>query len=376
MFFRFAVLPLAIILFWGYGCAPQSEKSPSSKNGRNTEKLKILATVEPIAWLADRIGSDRIQTEVLVNAGKEPETFTPSPKKTAALTENKIFFRVGIVSEQTLLPKIKANAPGMKIIDLRENLDLIPAHDHHDQPIIHSEHASSNEKSSEFVPATVQKLDSKPDLKTVSKTGSLPLDEHTKKFSSEHELKHKDPVESEHEHESENAEQEHQCGEDGLDPHFWMSPQLTSIAVNTMTEALVEADPAGSAEYKKNAALLLKDLDTLRKEIQKKLMPFQGRTILVFHPAYGYYCREFGLNQLAVEAGGKAPKPKMISDLIAKTKKERIHLLIVQPEFNRESAESVAEAADLKTALHSPLIADYFQNLNELTDLIAASLSD
>ena len=132
-FSQFSFLYLFLVLIFCSGC-PQTEKNNVSITKDQKDKtFGVLTTVEPIAWLVDRIGGGRFHTEVLVQSGKEPETFAPSPQKIVSLTQNKIFFRVGLTSEQTLLPKLKTNAPQMKIIDLREGLVLLPLHDHSSQ---------------------------------------------------------------------------------------------------------------------------------------------------------------------------------------------------------------------------------------------------
>ena len=65
---------------------------------------------------------------------------------------------------------------------------------------------------------------------------------------------------------------------------------------------------------------------------------------LVFHPAWGYFAREYGLEQIPIEAGGKEPKP---SDIVRITKEARsmgIRAVFVQPRASQRSARVIADA--------------------------------
>ena len=160
------------------------------------------------------------------------------------------------------------------------------------------------------------------------------------------------------------------CGIDGIDPHVWVSPALVLRQAETIRDTLVAFDPDGKAEYEANCERLIVDLTELQEEIREKLAPFQGKTIYVYHPTYGYFCDEFGLEQKAIEVDGKPPTPKTMADWISHVRRDEVRIIIVQPEFNRSAAEKVAESTGAELVAHSTLNRDYFQSMRDLAVLI------
>lgn len=160
-----------------------------------------------------------------------------------------------------------------------------------------------------------------------------------------------------------------------LDPHLWTSPALARQIVVKVAAALSEESQNDAEFFAQNATALDAELAALQAEITASLAPFSGRTFVVFHPAYGYFAREFSLSQRAIESGGKAPRARELADLIEFARQEQIRAAIVQPEFNRSAAESVAAELGVGLIVHSPLEKDYFANLRALNAAVVSALS-
>ena len=131
--------------------------------------------------------------------------------------------------------------------------------------------------------------------------------------------------------------------------------------------------PLHTLTVRENAAQLDQELADLQTRTRDALAPDQGNFFLVFHPAYGYYAREFGVEQRAIENEGKTPSPRELEALVRDSREQKVAALIVQPEFNRASAQVVADALGAKLVVHSPLQKDYFENIDELTAAILQS---
>lgn len=99
--------------------------------GGETGAMKVFVSVIPQAYFVERIGTERVEVEVLVGPGQSPHTYEPSPKQMARLGEARIFFRVGIPLENTLVPKIARAFPRLDIVDTRKDVTFIPMDDHH-----------------------------------------------------------------------------------------------------------------------------------------------------------------------------------------------------------------------------------------------------
>lgn len=164
--------------------------------------------------------------------------------------------------------------------------------------------------------------------------------------------------------------------EDSLDAHVWTSPANARVMVANIAAALAELDPSNAETYGANAKSFDAELAALQEEIRARLEPFEGRGFVVFHPAYGYFAREFNLEQRAVEFEGKAPRPRELQRLVEQAKADGVSKLIVQPEFSRSAAQTIADAVGGELVDHSPLQKDYFANMRSLTDAIVGSFDN
>ena len=164
--------------------------------------------------------------------------------------------------------------------------------------------------------------------------------------------------------------------DDSIDAHVWTSPANARAMVPKIADALAELDPDFAESYRSAAAKLDEELRALQEETSERLVPWNGRAFFVFHPAYGYYAREFHLEQVAIEFEGKAPRPKDLQKLVERAKREGVRALIVQPEFNRSAAEALAAEAGAALVEHSPLQKDYFATVRSLTDAIVGSFGE
>ena len=151
-------------------------------------------------------------------------------------------------------------------------------------------------------------------------------------------------------------------------------PANARVIVANIADALEELDPVNAQSYAANAEAFDAELASLQAEVGARLAPYEGKRFVVFHPAYGYFAREFKLEQAAIEFEGKAPRPKELQKLIEQAKADGTRKLIVQPEFNRSSAQAIADAIDGELVDHSPLEKDYFVNIRTLTDAVVDSI--
>ena len=160
----------------------------------------------------------------------------------------------------------------------------------------------------------------------------------------------------------------------GNDPHIWLSPRLVRVQARTIADALIEADPAGKATYEKNLASFLEDLDALDATLAEALAPVKGKTLMVFHPAWGYFADAYGLEQEPIEFEGKDPSGPQIARIIEMAKNEGVRVIFVQPQFSKISAMRVAEAIGGVVVSINPLARDYIANLERVADTVREAL--
>lgn len=89
----------------------------------------------------------------------------------------------------------------------------------------------------------------------------------------------------------------HGEGSDGAhDPHVWFDVRLWIKCVETIRDALVQADPPHAEEYRANAAAYLAELQALDAEVRAKAatIPADRRVLVTSHDAFGYFAAAYG----------------------------------------------------------------------------------
>jgi zinc transport system substrate-binding protein len=153
-------------------------------------------------------------------------------------------------------------------------------------------------------------------------------------------------------------------GHGGLDPHIWLSPQLVKIQCASVADGLAAIDPGHAGEYRRNRDLFIRQCDSLHQEIKDVLLKGNGNKIfMVFHPSWGYFAREFGLTQLAIEVEGKEPGAREMQAIMDAARKNGIRTILVQPQFSRRAAAAIARELDASVADADPLAYDWADNL-------------
>jgi zinc transport system substrate-binding protein len=274
------------------------------------EKLPVAVSLPPYAWLAERIGGGHVNVLSLLNEGEDPHSFQPPPRRVTALSGAKVWFTISMPFEEGLVTKLKETAPDLRIVPLQEGIEL-----------------AANE---------------------------------------EHEHEH------DHDHEKEHPGKPHH--EDGpTDPHTWLSPVLLKQQVHTIAHGLAAADPAHEADYEAQAEALEKELDALHATLTATLAPLKGSKVYVFHPAFGYFTRTYGMTQESIETKGREPSAKHLTELINAAKADGVKLILVQPQFSQSSAEKLARSIGATVHPINDLQKDVLATLRALGDAVKAS---
>ena len=77
----------------------------------------------------------------------------------------------------------------------------------------------------------------------------------------------------------------------------------------------------------------------IRKTLQQ---PGTAQSFMIYHPALSYFARDYGLQQISIEEGGKEPSPAHLKDLVDLCRQEDVRIIFIQPEFDRRNAEIIA----------------------------------
>lgn len=98
-----------------------------------------------------------------------------------------------------------------------------------------------------------------------------------------------------------------------IDPHLWQNVRNAMSYVEIIRDTLIEVDPKGAAEYTKNAAAYLRELEALDTEVRDTLaeIPEDRRTLVTTHDAYGYLARAYGLQIVGFVTSNPSVEPSL-----------------------------------------------------------------
>jgi len=229
-----------------------------------TRKIGVVVSILPQSRFVERIGGDKVQVTVMVPPGASPHTYEPTPSQLVEVSKAKMYAKVGSPVEFELVWMDK-------IVSANKEMIVV---------------------------------DCSKGVKLMT-------------MEEEHEHKH----EEEHEHEEEHHHHE------GYDPHTWLSPKNAKIMVENIYQGLIQVDPTNQDYYAINKEAYLKELELLDKEIEKILSGKNNRKFMVYHPAWGYFARDYNLEQIPIEAEGKEPTAQGIENLIEQAKKHKINVI-------------------------------------------------
>jgi zinc transport system substrate-binding protein len=160
----------------------------------------------------------------------------------------------------------------------------------------------------------------------------------------------------------------------GLDPHIWMDPRNVAVMAVTIRDALIRLDPEGRQAYEEGCRSYTAELEALHARIAHALAPLAGRTLFVYHPAFGYFADAYRLEQVAVEIRGAEPSARQLAQLIDAARDKGVRVLFVQPQFSRVGADAVARAINGAVVPIDALAQDYAGNLERIAAAVEEAL--
>lgn len=293
-----------------------------------TEPLRVFTGVLPIRTFVEKIGREHVDVRAMVRPGYNPHTYDPTPQQIATLSGAALYISTGVPFEHAWMARIRSANPDMQILDARNGIDL-----------------------SEM---QVHERDDGGDGDT---HGALRREQgHDRNAGHGHAADHTEDVRH---YES--------------DSHVWTDPRLVIYMVGNIRAKLTELAPAYAADFVRNHAAYVAELDALDRELRALLEPLPDRKFMVFHPAWGYFARAYGLTQVPIEKAGKEPGPRALTELIEQARREQVKVIFVQPQFSRKSAAQVARAIGGRVVAIDPLAADYAANLRKVARQIAGA---
>ena len=156
------------------------------------------------------------------------------------------------------------------------------------------------------------------------------------------------------------------------DVHVWTTPKNIAIIGKNIYETLVRYDIKNKDQYTKNYEEFLEKVRKTDEEIKTIFKDLKKDTkFMVYHPAWGYFAKEYHLEQLPIEIEGKEVKPKELQKMVEKAKSNNVKAILTQPEFSTKGAQVIANELGIKVVEISPINPNWSENLINLAKIIA-----
>jgi zinc transport system substrate-binding protein len=95
---------------------------------------------------------------------------------------------------------------------------------------------------------------------------------------------------------------------------------------------------------------------------------------MVYHPSWGYFAADYGLNMISVEIEGKEPSAQDLTELVDLAKEKDVKVIFVQAQFSTRSAEVLAQEIGGEVVAVDPLAKNYIENMDSVSDIFARNL--
>lgn len=173
-----------------------------------------------------------------------------------------------------------------------------------------------------------------------------------------------------HDHGEDEHEKEADHEEETMDPHVWLSPKNVLSQAEVIRDSLVELEPENRQVFESNFDAFKAELEQLDTDLTDAFAPIKGKTMLVYHPAFGYLADDYGFVQEHFEIEGKEPTVSQIHNVAKMAKAEGVKVIFVQKQFSHSSAHALAQEIGGSVVQIDPLDPDYLNNLRSMVDVI------
>jgi zinc transport system substrate-binding protein len=153
------------------------------------------------------------------------------------------------------------------------------------------------------------------------------------------------------------GDDDHAEGVLAFDPHVWLDPENAKAMADAIATELTKADPANASAYEANAKRFAAKIDAVSAAIAADLAAVKDTPFIVFHDAYQYFEKHFGLSAVGSITDISAASPsarrlKEIRDRLAGTKAVCVFR---EPQFDAKFVDTVIEGSSARPGVLDPL---------------------
>lgn len=184
-----------------------------------------------------------------------------------------------------------------------------------------------------------------------------------------------------HDHSAENSDKDHHHGEYNM--HIWLSPEVARLSAVAIHDKLVELMPQNRAKLDANLQTFELGLANIDKQVGSVLAPLRGKGYFVFHDAYGYFEKHYGLTPLGHFTVNPEIQPgaQRLHDIKTQLVEQKAVCVFAEPQFRPAVINAVARGTNVRNGTLDPLGIEvklgknsYMQFLNGLANQYASCL--
>ncbi|WP_074034300.1 zinc ABC transporter substrate-binding protein [Exiguobacterium sp. AT1b] len=255
------------------------------------QKLTVYASTFALKSMAEEIGCDRVNVEMVIPPGADPHTYEPTSKQMTQIAEADLFLTIGHDLEPYVESMEKSlEGQNVAFVKTAEDVTLLDASD------------------------------------TVHVHGE---DEHS---------------EDEHANEEEaHNEDEHDHGQ--YDPHVWLDPMNAISMAEAVEAAFSEEAPDYKDEFSERLSAFKDEANTLDAELKAAVENGSKSELLVTHAAYGYLAERYGFDQLPI-AGltpSEEPSQQALKRIIEEARLHDLNYIAFEDTVKPKVAEVVKQ---------------------------------
>jgi zinc transport system substrate-binding protein len=314
---------------------------------------KVVVSIKPIHSLAASLMKGVGEPELLVDGVASPHTYQMRPSDASRLQNADVIFWVGHDMEKFMEKPLETLGGKARILELDEVEGLLKLHTREGGAFEGHDH---DEEGHDHAEAGHEEGEHHHDAEEKAAEG------------------HDHAAETHEGHEGHDHEEE-------TDLHLWLNTGNAKLMAAAMTKTLVEADPEHAQTYEKNLADLNASFDALAVKIKAELEPVKDKPFIVFHDAYQYYEKEFGVKVAGsiTVSPETMPGAARLKEIHAKVAELGSTCVFAEPQFEPKLVKVVLEGTNAKSGVLDPEGGSYQKGEALYGDLmlgIARSIKD
>lgn len=139
--------------------------------------------------------------------------------------------------------------------------------------------------------------------------------------------------------------------------HLWLSPEIARLSAVAIHNKLVELMPQSRARLDANLKDFEANLAATDKQVASELTPVKGKGYFVFHDAYGYYEKHYGLTPLGHFTVNPEIQPgaQRLHQIRTQLVEQKATCVFAEPQFRPAVVESVARGTSVRMGTLDPL---------------------